>query len=210
MSGYKEYNIDDVEKYPIHNVPIIRATPENFKEYGNFVYDYDNEEVEIVKWPVSGWRPLMEGTGDEGGIAEGKFEYWYDDNYMRAKNHGVDGNYITGIILNNDNNERTIITREANYHPDGGQVFYPITENTEFVLLLALEGDDVKPENFVGFYFDGSAGCQIKSNIWHQPVYTFESNKLFMTKQGKVHGCVGVETLEEFNCWLGVKLIRPE
>ena len=79
--------------------------------------------------------------------------------------------------------EATHQRMEENYHPDGGQVFYPITENTEFVLLLALEGDDVKPENFVGFYFDGSAGCQIKSNIWHQPVYTFESNKLFMTKQ---------------------------
>ena len=53
------------------------------------------------------------------------------------------------------------MTREANYHPDGGQVFFPVTKEP-FVLLLALPGDDIKLEDFVAFYCDGSCGVQIK------------------------------------------------
>ncbi len=50
-----------------------------------------------------------------------------------------------------------VLTREANYHPDGGQVFYP-EKRAAFVLLLALPGDDVKLQDFRAFYCDGSCG----------------------------------------------------
>ena len=42
------------------------------------------------------------------------------------------------------------------------QVFYP-TNGGAFVLLLAEPGDDIKPEDFVAFYFDGTCGAQIKA-----------------------------------------------
>ena len=58
-------------------------------------------------------------------------------------------------------NRKFVLVREANYHPDGGQVFYPVNENP-FVLLLALPGDDIKLEDFVAFYCDGTCGVQIK------------------------------------------------
>ena len=58
-------------------------------------------------------------------------------------------------------NRKFVLTREANYHPDGGQVFFPVTKEP-FVLLLALPGDDIKLEDFVAFYCDGSCGVQIK------------------------------------------------
>ena len=201
MSGYAEYttNLLDI---PRHQVPIIEANEENFSKYGNFVHNYPKEKVIIVPWKTSGWRKLEDNTGVGGGIVEGKFVYKYDSQYLHAINHAVGGNYITGILDGN-----TILTCEANYHPDGGQVFYSCNE-TPFILLLALPGDDVKPENFVGFYFDGTCGCQIKPNIWHQPVYPLVKEATFMTKQGAVHGCVCYESVKEHNVMLEIGLHR--
>ena len=52
--------------------------------------------------------------------------------------------YITGRLpadMKYDN--RTyVLVREANYHPDSGQVFYP-RDHDPFVALLALPGDDI-------------------------------------------------------------------
>ena len=38
----------------------------------------------------------------------------------------------------------------CNYHPDGGQLFFPL-EKRPFVVPLALPGDDVQPKDFVCF-----------------------------------------------------------
>lgn len=212
MSGYKDYKDPGLVVYPRHKVRIIVATPENFAEYGNFVDNYDDEKVIIEPWNVSGWRSLMDGTGRDGGITEGEFDYWQDGLYYYAKNNAVGGDYViarknvdseTDLL---DNGKRpNILTREANYHPDGGQVFYPL-DKSPFVLMLALPGDDITLNSFIGFYFDGTKGCQIKPNIWHQPVFTLNKESKFMTKQGKVHACVGVDTIEEFGHWLELDL----
>ncbi len=66
-----------------------------------------------------------------------------------------------------------VLTREANYHPDGGQVFYP-KKGAAFVLLLALPGDDIKLEDFVAFYCDGSCG------VCTQPPETRTFQNLFI------------------------------
>jgi len=205
MSGYSSYKKDLLIKYTKrHKVPIIKATPKNFKKYGHFVHNYDMEEVIITPWPTSGRRPIFPGTGVGGGIVEGKFEYWKDGIYMKAANKAVNGYYTTGIIQNTSN-KKIILTREANYHPDSGQVFYPITSGP-FILLLALPGDDIQLKDFVGFYFSGLCGVQILPNIWHQPILPIEGKAEFMTKQGKVHACVVVDTIKEFGTWLEISL----
>lgn len=206
MSGYADYYNTELytDKYSHHNVPIIHATPDNFKEYGKIVYDYDTESVIITPWPVNGHRPLMPGTGSDGGITEGKFEYWHEGEYIHAKNMAVGGNYIIGRNVDN----KYILTREANYHPDGGQVFWPI-DKCPFILLLAKPGDNITPNDFVGFYFDGTYGAQIWPNIWHQPVYHIgRNNALYMTKQGKIHACVGLDTIIEWSTWLKLDLTQ--
>lgn len=202
MSGYADYyaqELYDFNRYPVVNVPIIRATPENFRDYGRITHDYSDEEVVIKPWPVSGSRPLMPGTGTGGGITEGVFSYWYDGGYLHAKNRAVSGDYITGRVF-----ESGILTREANYHPDGGQVFWA-PNGCPFVLLLARPGDNITPGDFVGFYFDGQQAVQIWPDIWHQPVFPIGCARAdFMTKQGRVHGCVGVDFITEFGVWLGI------
>ena len=49
--------------------------------------------------------------------------------------------------------ERALVWR-ANYHPDGGQLFYPLSGES-FVVPLALPGDDITPDKFTGFWCNG-------------------------------------------------------
>jgi len=58
----------------------------------------------------------------------------------------------------------------ANCHPDGGQVFFPLGGEA-FVAPLALTGDDVKPDDFVAFRFDGICGLYIHPGLWHEAVF---------------------------------------
>jgi ureidoglycolate hydrolase len=58
----------------------------------------------------------------------------------------------------------------ANYHPDGGPLFFPL-DPRPFYVPLALPGDDVTPERFVCFRFDGRRGLYIHPNIWHEGVF---------------------------------------
>lgn len=201
MSGYANYNID-INKYKRHKVPIIIANKSNFLQYGTIFENFDQEEVQLVPWPTYGTRSLMKGTGLGGGIVEDKFLFWEENGYTRAHNLAVgamEDPYVTGIKT-----DKSILTREANYHPDGGQVFYS-EDNTPFYLLLALPGDQVSVDQFVAFYFDGKQGCQIKPNIWHQPPYPIRKST-FLNKQGAVHGCVGYNSIEEEGCWLEIDL----
>ena len=58
---------------PWHEVPLIRATDASVKGYGWLVDDHNGFEIEITRWPQQGWRPIDDGTGDEGGSVEGTF-----------------------------------------------------------------------------------------------------------------------------------------
>src|SRR4051794_32297900 len=54
-------------------VPLVRATSESLKGFGEIVLDPKTHKVQIVPWPVRGRRKLDPGTGDEGGTTEGVF-----------------------------------------------------------------------------------------------------------------------------------------
>ncbi|MBU0913125.1 MAG: ureidoglycolate lyase [Gammaproteobacteria bacterium] len=194
-------------------VPVLQACPESFAAFGRLVTDYQAEQVFIETWPASGWRPVEAGTGNEGGIVEGHFEFSRTGSLMIARNHAVDGHYITGWFNDPASagpedtaaDYRQVLVREANYHPDSGQVFYPLNAEP-FIALLALPGDDVRPQDFVAFYCDGSFGIQIFPNIWHQPVFPLTAEASFIGKQGKVHACIACDFIREFGCYLSVPL----
>jgi ureidoglycolate hydrolase len=93
----------------------------------------------------------------------------------------------------------------ANYHPDGGQLFFPI-EGTPFVTPLALPGDDISPDKFVNFYFDGTCGLYIHPNIWHEGIFPLSRKSKFFDKQGSVHARVSVNFAKEFGVFMDVRL----
>ena len=208
-SGYASYDdAHDVKYGEPFPVPLIVANASTLESYGRIVEDFDKEEVWITTWPQLGSRPICPGSGNQGGITSGAFWYKWEGDLIKAKNDAVGGDYVTGRLpAGMDPSKRThVLVREANYHPDGGQVFYP-QDHTPFVMLLALPGDDIKLEDFVAFYCDGSFGVQIKAGIWHQPVYPITDEAVFQGKQGKVHACVAVDTAEEFGKYLKVPLV---
>lgn len=194
-------------------VPLIRATKETFKNFGHLVTDFEKEQVIIETWPAPGWRRVEEGTGNEGGVTSGKFIFEHLGQCFNAHNHAVNGNYISGWFSDPASavmdkpavSYESVYVREANYHPDGGQVFYP-TDGSPFVALLALPGDDISPNDFVAFYCDGSFGIQILPNIWHQPVFPLTEKAEFDGKQGRVHACIACDFVKEFGCYLSVPL----
>jgi len=201
----------------ILEVPLVKATPKSIQGYAKIERSFEDAEVEITVWPQPGWRPVVAGTGNEGGITQGDFDMRRAGELMYAYNHAVDGYYVTGWFADptsaSENKEPAdrsrILVREANYHPDGSQVFFP-RSGAPFVALLALPGDDVKPTDFVAFYCDGTFGINLHAGVWHQPVFPIQDTASFDDKQGKVHACIAVDFVSEFGTYLSVPLQSTE
>ena len=198
-----------------HRVPLLRASAESLRGYGEVVTDFARHEVSLVPWPLAGWRTLHPGTGVEGGVTEGAFEMYREGELLFARNDAVSRSYIIGWFADPGTASKDakgavdrsrIYTHEANYHPDGGQIWFP-RGGQPFVALLAKPGDDVRPESFTAFHFDGSFGLQIAPGVWHQPAAPVGEGIVFDNKQGRVHACVDVDFLREFGCYLEVPLV---
>jgi ureidoglycolate lyase/seryl-tRNA synthetase len=198
---------------PWHDVPLIVATDESVGDYGCLVDNPEDFEIEIVQWPAQGWRPIDAGTGDEGGVVEGVFHSEWKGDILYGRNDAVNGRYILGWSENPGSANEEAISNEPervllwhlNYHPDGGQLFYPMN-NQAFVVPAALPGDDVKLENIVAFWCDGSRGLYIHPDIWHEGVFPTTPAQSFRDRQGKVHARVSCNVAQEFGVFLNVPL----
>ncbi|MBN3564294.1 ureidoglycolate lyase [Aliamphritea spongicola] len=198
---------------PLHQVPLIVATEESVKGYGCLVDDPDNFEIEIVRWPAQGWRPVDEGTGDEAGWVEGVFHGEWRGDILHGSNEAVNGEYVLGWSCDPQQAQSDVasVPRDQvllwhmNYHPDGGQMFYPL-DNKPFVVPVALPGDDLTPDKVVAFWCDGSRGLYIHPNIWHEGIFPAEDKQRFQDRQGRVHARVSCDIGEEFGVYLSVPL----
>jgi ureidoglycolate lyase len=201
----------------IVELPLVRATSATLSGYGRLVDDPAEAEIEIVAWPATGRRPVDPGTGNQGGLAEGVFEFWWTGEVLYGRNRAVDDSYLLGWSRRpeaaSESAERSergrVLIWHANYHPDGGQQFFP-REPVPFVVPLALPGDEVTPQDFVAFYCDGTQGLYIHPGIWHEAVFSLAERSSFDDKQGKVHARVSVNFVEEFGVLLSVPLRAPD
>jgi len=199
-----------------HRVPLVAASKDSLAGFGRIVTDFAGDRVTIVTWPQPAWRPIVAGTGNEGGTVEDRFVMERRGEVQHAVNLAVGRRYITGWFADpataseqrEPSDTSRVYTHEANYHPDGGQIFFP-REGAAFVALLAKPGDDVGPADFVAFYCDGSFGIHIDPGVWHQPVFPLGATAQFDNRQGRVHACVAIDFLREFGCYLEVPLLRP-
>jgi hypothetical protein len=200
----------------VHETPLVAATAESLAGYGSLVDDPRNFPIEIVRWPAQGWRAIDKNSGDQGGVTEGLFEFCWKGETLYARNHAVGDSYLFGwsnwpeeaaAERGTKQRERALIWR-ANYHPDGGQLFYPL-KGQSFVVPLALPGDDVTPEKFLSFWCDGRSGLYLHPNVWHGAVVPLDDEAEFLDRQGRVHARVSVNFVTEFGCYLGAPLRRP-
>jgi hypothetical protein len=189
-------------------MPIVDASADTLDGYGSLVGDPDGCRIEIVRWPAQGRRPIDPDTGDQGGTTQGIFISEWTGDVLYGRNEAVQGHYILAYakppeIARTDHMEspRRMLLWHANYHPDGGQMFFPI-DRRPFYVPLALPGDDVRPEHFVCFRFDGSQGLYIHPNIWHEGVFGLSGTQRFFDRQGAVHARVSVDFAREFGCLL--------
>jgi len=195
---------------------VVTASNESLKGLGCLVDEPKTFPIEITRWPAEGWRPVEQNSGDQGGVTEGLFEFWWKGETLYARNNAVGDSYLFGWSNWPEDaassgpapsRERALIWR-ANYHPDGGQLFYPL-RGQSFVVPLAPPGDDVRPEQFVTFWCDGSRGLYIHPYIWHGALVPLDDQAQFLDRQGRVHARVSVDFPKEFGCYLGSPLVAP-
>jgi hypothetical protein len=189
-------------------MPMVDATDDSLRGYGRIVADRSECAIEIVRWPAQGWRPVDEDSGDEGGTTQGVFVSEWRGDILYGRNEAVDGHYIlayadepTRADEPHARDPSRMLLWHCNYHPDGGQLFLPL-ERAPFYVPLALPGDDVTPEKFVCFRFDGTQGLYIHANVWHEGVFARRGTQRFHDEQGAVHARVSVDFAREFGCLL--------
>jgi Ureidoglycolate lyase len=180
---------------PTVRMPVVDASDATLAGYGRLVDD-----------PAQGTRPVDEDTGDEAGTTEGVFVSRWQGDILYGQNEAVGGHYVLAYGTDpgqaredHARDPARMLLWHANYHPDGGQLFFPL-EQRPFYVPLALPGDDITPERFVCFRFTGDRGLYIHPNIWHEGVFTARGSQRFFDKQGAVHARVSVDFAREFGC----------
>jgi len=216
IAGWKFVHEPTTGVRQAHVTPIVVASDTSLRGYGTLVEDPKSFPIEIVRWPAQGWRRVDENTGDQGGVTEGVFEFCWKGETLYARNNAVGDSYLFGwsnwpeqaaAETAGRPRERALIWR-ANYHPDGGQLFFPL-KGQSFVVPLALPGDDVTPEKFVTFWCEGGAGLYLHPNVWHGAVVPLDEEAEFLDRQGRVHARVSVDFVKEFGCYLAAPMRRP-
>lgn len=198
------------------DVPLIEATADSVEGYGYLVDDPDTCEIEIVTWPAQGWRPVDQETGNQGGTVEGIFRGEWRGDVLMGTNDAVGGHYVLGWSTDPQyaSTETQTVARDQvllwhfNYHPDGGQLFFPL-EKKPFVVPVALAGDDLSTDRIIAFWCDGSQGLYIHPGIWHEGIFPVEDEQSFLDRQGRVHARISCDIGEEFGVYLSVPLKRP-
>jgi hypothetical protein len=198
----------------VHETPVRAATEESLKGYGRIVRgDPKAFPVEIVPWPAQGRRPIDKNTGNQGGVTEGIFTGWWSGDTLYASNEAVNDKYLFGWSEFPEKaraggppgkRSRALLWR-ANYHPDGGQLFFPV-KGQPFAVSLASPGDDVTPEKFTTFVCDGTCGLYVHPSVWHGPIIPLEDRVELLDRQGRVHARVSVDFPKEFGCYLAAPL----
>ncbi|CAF3952907.1 unnamed protein product [Rotaria sp. Silwood2] len=138
----------------VKDIRLVKATNESLKDIGYLITSPDdvtvqNGKFDIVPWPTKGWRALDPNTGNEAGTTEGSMEIYWEEDRLYGKNHAIatDSNhYLLGYgnfpsqsasISNSNISEPSDISSvfiwSSDYHPDGGQLFFPTNDNETIV-----------------------------------------------------------------------------
>jgi ureidoglycolate lyase len=80
----------------VHETPLVAASDRSLEGYGCLVDASESFPIEIVRWPARGWRPIDANSGDQGGVAEGVFEFWWKGETLYARNNAVGDSYLFG------------------------------------------------------------------------------------------------------------------
>lgn len=149
-----------------------------------------------------------------GGTTTGIFEVWWEGDVLFGRNDAVGGHYVLGWSTNPVAVSRgptparvpdRVLLWHANYHPDGGQLFFPL-DASPFVVPLAAPGDGVTPDDFVAFVVEPGCGLYVEPGVWHEAAFPVAPRARFHDEQGRVHGRVSCHVAREFGVFLAAPL----
>jgi len=86
----------DKPSLPLHEAPLVEATDDSVQGYGCLIDHPDDIDIEIVRWPATGWRKVDEDSGDEAGWVEGIFHGEWQGDVLYGHNEAVSGHYVLG------------------------------------------------------------------------------------------------------------------
>ena len=218
IANAPQYLFDPADKpsLPLHEVPLVTATDDSVQGYGWLVDHPDDIDIEIVRWPATGWRKVDEDSGDEGGWVEGIFHGEWQGDVLYGRNDAISGHYVLGWSTTDPQLASTtqqtvardqVLLWHMNYHPDGGQLFFP-QDRSAFVVPVALPGDDLAVEKVIALWCDGSRGLYIHPGIWHDGIFPAAERQRFLDRQGRVHARVSCDLAAEFGVYLSVPLVH--
>ena len=181
-----------------HRVRHVCATEATLRGHGRIVRD-SAEPVTIVTWPQTGRRPIVPGTGNEGGTVEDCFIMERRGEIQHAVNRAVGRSYITGWFA--DPGTRLGASPAGRHQPDlhpRGQLssgrrpdlLRPATA-AGFVALLAKPGDDVTPDDFHRLSLRWFVRHPHRSQcLAPAGVPARDPERYSTTGKGRVHACV--------------------
>lgn len=73
-----------------------------------------------------------------------------------------------------------IVIHELERHPLGSQAFIPMNGEA-FVVIVALGDDKPDLSTLAAFITDGKQGVNYRRNVWHHPLFAFETVTDFLT-----------------------------
>ncbi len=194
------------------SVRLQPLTEETAAGLGTLFRSLDEASIEQVQWRPSGSRPVT--SGGFGETVEGPFDIFWRGEMMFSQNNAVGRRDLLGWRVDpaEASEERMavdhsrLLVDEVNYHDDGGQAF--IAPGVPTVYLLAPPGDDVRPDDFVALYSDGTYGVNMHPGVWHTAPLPLADRATFGNKQGSIHATVGLWARQEWGLLFDVPLVR--
>ena len=179
-------------------MPVVDATAETLLGYGRLVDDPADVPDRDRALAGAGLAAGRHGHGRQGGTTEGVFvSEWQRRHAVRPQRGGRRALHprLRAASPKRRAIDRTVGTPSACC--SGTRTTTPTAASCSFRSIarrscvpLALPGDDVKPQDFVCFRFDGRQGLYIHPNVWHEGVFGVRGTQRFFDKQGAVHARV--------------------
>jgi len=193
-----------------YQVPLKRLNSENARGVGVVFTEFENAKIELCKWPAPGKRPLI-AKGGYGTVIEEEFKvYWRGSTMFSAGHQNARGGATGKVFSEPESNSKYVLVNWLSAHLDGGEAFIP--KNGEpSIFLVAPPQEDVKPEDFVALYSDGSCGISMHPGVWHTaPLSLSEREVIYKRKQGSIYATIDCLLLKEQNTWLKIPLCPPK
>ena len=197
----------------VHEAPLVAATDATLEGYGALVIDPRTFPIEIVRWPAQGWRPIDPNSGDQGGVTEGVFEFWWKGDTLFARNNAVGDNYLFGWSTWPEEARDDGVQGRADRRLSGGPTITPMAASfsiqptaralsCRWRCRATTSHPTASPRSCATDRADSTSTRAFGTGRCARMTTTRE----LLDRQSRVHARVSVDFPKEFGCYLAVPL----